>query len=85
MTLILAAQTDYNRWLIALSFPAYRPSSLLGVILALVLALVGLAVDVVFSQPVGTVALWAATVATGLTLGLLAQEIRRILLCADLQ
>lgn len=78
MTLIIGAQTDFNRWLIAISIPSYSPSSLAGVILALLLALGGLAIDVVLSQPVGSVALLPATVAAGIVLGLLALEVRKL-------
>lgn len=82
MTLILAAQTDYNRFLIALTLPTYRPSILLGVIGALLLAVVGLAVDMIlFPAAVGVVALPLATAAAGIVLGLLALEVRRLILC----
>lgn len=77
MTIAIGFQTDLTRLVIAFSLPVYRPSALLGVILALLLALGGLAVDVVLSQPVGTVSLWLATVAAGIVLGLLALEVRK--------
>jgi hypothetical protein len=78
MTLILAAETQTNRYMIALSFPPYRPSILAWVILALVLATLGLAVDVIlFPAAVGTVALWAAALAAGVVWGLAALEVMR--------
>jgi hypothetical protein len=85
MTLILAAQFPTNRFMLSLSIPAYRPSALAGVIAALLLALMGLCIDaVLFPAAVGTVGLWASTVAAGITLGLLALEVRKLNLCAEL-
>jgi hypothetical protein len=78
MTLILAAQFPDNRYLIALSLPRYQPSILLGVIIALALAVAGLAVDVVlFPAAIGTISLWLATIATGIALGLIPLEVMR--------
>jgi hypothetical protein len=72
MTLILAAQFPTNRFIIALA----------GVIVALLLALLGLSIDaLLFPAAVGTVSLWLATVAAGITLGLLALEVKN--LCAE--
>lgn len=83
MTLILAAETDLNRYMVALSIPVYRPSIMLGVIGALILALMGLAVDVMLFPSVGTMGLPLATVALGVTVGVLAHELRRALCCAN--
>lgn len=82
MTLIIAAQFPTNRFMIALAIPAYRPSALAGVIVALLLALLGLSIDaMLFPAAIGTVGLWASTVAAGIMLGLLALEVKN--LCAE--
>jgi hypothetical protein len=80
MTLILAAQFPSNRFMLALTLPSYRPSILAGVILALLLTLGGLAIDVMLfpAGPVGSAALWPALIATGITWGLLALEVRKL-------
>jgi hypothetical protein len=84
VTLILGAQTPFNRYLIAVTLPQYRPSILIWVIAALLLALMGLGIDLVLfpAGPVGSVALWPAVAAAGIVLGLAALEVRS--LCADL-
>lgn len=78
MTIALGFQTDLTRFVLAFSIQPYRPSILLGVILALLLALGGLAADVMLfpAGPVGSLAVWPATIAAGIVLGLLALEVR---------
>jgi hypothetical protein len=78
MTIALAVQTDVSRIFLSITFPTYKPSSLLLVIGALFLAIFGLAVDALLfpAAVMGTFALWPVAVAAGLVIGLLILEIR---------
>lgn len=74
----LVVQTDMTRLLFSITLPTYRPSPLLGVIIALALAILGLAADPLLlpAGPVGALALWPALIALGIVIGLLALELR---------
>jgi len=77
MTLSLAIQTESSRVLLALALPAYRPSSLIWAIAALVLAVAGMAADVLLGQVVGSLAIYTTTAGLGLVLALLDREWRQ--------
>jgi len=74
-TIALALQTDVSRYMIAVSFPAYRPSSLLLIVMALALAVAGMGVDVALGLTVGSVALPVVALATWLTFSVLFSEL----------
>ena len=75
MTVALLVQSDVTRWLVAFSFPPYRPSSLLFVIFSLLMALTGLGVDIMLHLPVGTIGMIATAGGLGLVLTVLFLEI----------
>ena len=80
MSIVLGFETDFNRALLVINFN-YQPSRLLVAIAALILALLGLAVDPVINSmfpalPAGLVALWFATAALGLAGRLMLAEVQ---------
>lgn len=77
MTVALLFQTRFSQRVFWISSPEPDRGLVALLVFCLVLVCLGLAADVAGGRPVGTVALWPALIAAGVTLGVFIVEVLR--------